>query len=78
MLFRLKMSIDAAIDSYRQLSEQIFSEKKWFYQDGKYKARRFEEAIQNIIRTVPTKDGIEAFLLKEDGPKWYSDGPYTI
>ncbi len=76
MLFRLRMSIDSAIEAYRQFSERIFSKKKWFFQDGKYKATRFEEAIRHIIRNAPSGGDSEVLLLEEIGPKWYGDNPY--
>ncbi len=73
MLFRLQMSIDEAIDAYVTLARNVFSERKWFFQDGTFKASRLEEAIVSIIRVRSHEvDGdLRAVkMLNEDGPKW--------
>ncbi len=50
MLFRLKMSIDAAIDAYGRFAEHVFSKRKWlFWQEGTFEATRLEEAVVDVI-----------------------------
>jgi len=50
MLFRLRLSIDEAITVYVTLANHVFSEQKWPFQNGKFKASRLEEAIVTIIQ----------------------------
>jgi len=71
MLFRLQMSIDAAIDAYMKLAEHVFSEKKWFFQEGTFKATRLEEAMLSIIQQSGIDDPQQVPLFDKDGPKWY-------
>jgi len=73
MLFRLQMSIDEAINAYATLARIVFSERKWFFQEGNFKATQLENAIVSIIRERPTEandDPWEVKMLNEDGPKW--------
>jgi len=73
MLFRLQMSIDEAIDTYATLARSVFSEKKWFFQEGTFRASRLEDAIISIIRVRSNKadgDPRAVKMLNEDGPKW--------
>ena len=71
MLFRLQMSIDAAINAYIKLAEHVFSEKKWFFQEGTFKATRLEEAMLSIIQQSGGGDPQQVLLLNKEGPKWY-------
>ena len=71
MLFRLQMSIDSAIEAYLKLSEHVFSEKKWFFQEGTFKATRLEEATLSMIQRSKGGDPRQVLLLNEQGPKWY-------
>ena len=71
MLFRLQMSFDAAIRAYIKLSEHVFSEKKWFFQEGTFKATRLEEAMLTIIQENEHGDPKQVPLFNEEGPKWY-------
>jgi len=50
MLFRLRLSIDDAITHYITLANHVFSEQKWPFQNGKFKASRLEHAIVTIIQ----------------------------
>jgi len=73
MLFRLKMSIDEAIDAYATLAGSVFSEKKSFFQEGTFKASRLEDAIISVIRARSIEadgDPRAVKMLNEDGPKW--------
>ena len=74
MLFRLQMSIDAAIRAYIRLAEHVFSEKKWFFQEGTFKATRLEEAMVSIIQQEEQEEGGDPRLVpffNKEGPKWY-------
>ena len=73
MLFRLQMSIDEAIDSYATLARGVFSEKKWFFQEGTFKASRLEDAIVSIVGLKSNEangDPRAVRMLNEDGSKW--------
>ncbi len=72
MLFRLHMSIDDAIRAYIQLAEHIFSEKKWFFQKGTFKATRLEEAMVSIIeQNIRGESPRQVLFFNKEGPKWY-------
>jgi hypothetical protein len=43
------MSVDDAIQAYLRLSEGIFSEKKWWWKEGRFKASSLERAINVIV-----------------------------
>lgn len=75
MLFRLKMSIDEAINAYVELAGQVFSEKKWFFQTGSFKATRLEAATLRVIKRAlnieSDDDAWRVPLLDNSSPKWY-------
>jgi len=74
MLFRLKMSIDEAIKSYAILAKRIFSEQKWFFQDGQFKASRLEEALVTTIQEalkVNEASARSVRMLDEEAPRWW-------
>jgi hypothetical protein len=51
MLGRLQMDVEEAIEHYDDLVKQVFSDmKRWG--DGKFKAKKLEEAIQKVVKTV--------------------------
>ena len=67
------MSIDEAINAYATLASMVFSEKKWFFQEGTFKATQLEDAIVSIIRersTEADEDPRDVKMLNEDGPRW--------
>jgi patatin-like phospholipase/acyl hydrolase len=73
MLFRLEMPIDDAIDAYATLARQVFSERKWFFQEGTFKASRLEDAILHIIQSrlsIEEADAREVRMLNKEGTKW--------
>ena len=73
MLFRLQMPIDEAIDAYATLAKRVFSKKKWFFQDGTFKASRLESALLDIIQLklgIEEADAREERMLNEPGSKW--------
>ncbi|KAG8768965.1 hypothetical protein FRC12_005242 [Ceratobasidium sp. 428] len=49
MLGRLRMSVEQAILGYNRLAKGIFSDTKWWWQEGKYKATNLERAIMEIV-----------------------------
>jgi hypothetical protein len=44
------MSTEDAINEYVDLAEYIFGERKWYFQDGMFKATRLKTAIQRIVQ----------------------------
>ncbi len=52
MIGRLRMDVDTAIDSYNDLAQQVFSERKWWPGDGRFKATNLEEAIKFVVRDI--------------------------
>jgi len=72
MLFRLRMSVDEAIQAYAELARHVFSEQKWFFQDGKFKASRLEEAIATVIQgalEISEEGSRSVRMLDEEGKK---------
>ena len=49
LLGRLRLSVPEAIEKYRLLAKQVFSEKKHFVKDGKFKASKLEKAIKEVV-----------------------------
>jgi hypothetical protein len=49
LLGRLRLSVPEAIDKYRQLAKQVFSDKKPFVKDGKFKASNLEKTIKEVV-----------------------------
>jgi len=73
MLFRLHMTIDNAIHAYKQFSEYVFSEKKFFFQEGTYKTSRLEQAIVGLLSQqlrISEAEAREVHMWDEDAPKW--------
>lgn len=54
MLGRLHMSIEDAVEEYRQLAVAVFSEKKSMTSEGSYKASTFEKMVQVIVQKYGT------------------------
>jgi hypothetical protein len=72
MLFRLRMSVDDAINIWDRLAMQIFSKKKLFFKDGKYKASRLEDAVLQVIREAGLANSPRDEPLHCDAPpRWY-------
>ncbi|KIM42916.1 hypothetical protein M413DRAFT_444536 [Hebeloma cylindrosporum] len=74
LLFRLEMSTDEAIRTYQRLAGFVFSERKWQWQDGTFKASRLEEAVVKIIMDATHLDEVKAKemrLLNDQGPKCF-------
>ena len=72
MLFRLRMSIDDTIKAYAKLARRVFLKKKWFFQEGTFKASSLENAVVAMIQGT-TQQALprEIRMLDEGGPKWY-------
>ncbi|OBT71251.1 hypothetical protein VF21_09480 [Pseudogymnoascus sp. 05NY08] len=51
LLGRLRLSVPEAIDTYRALAKQVFSEKKAPGKDGTFKASNLEKAIRDTIES---------------------------
>jgi len=51
MLFRLQMTIYDAINAYTRFASRVFSEKKWFFQQGTFKSSLLEEVFLAIIQS---------------------------
>jgi hypothetical protein len=49
LLGRLRLSVPEAIDKYRILAKQVFSEKKAPGKDGTFKASNLEKAIKGVV-----------------------------
>ncbi|KAG9088978.1 hypothetical protein FS749_001709 [Ceratobasidium sp. UAMH 11750] len=49
MLGRLRMSVNQAITAYNRLAQGIFSETKWWWKEGRYKATNLKKAIMPIV-----------------------------
>ncbi|KAG8796715.1 hypothetical protein FRC12_005809 [Ceratobasidium sp. 428] len=49
MLGRLHMSVDGAIEAYAKLAGRIFSETKWWWKEGRYKACRLVKATNVTV-----------------------------
>jgi len=52
MLGRLRMDVEAAIYSYNILAQQVFSDRKRWPGDGKFKATNLEEVIKYVVQGV--------------------------
>jgi hypothetical protein len=46
------MDVDAAIDAYNNLAQQVFSDPKQWPGDGRFKATKLEEVIKSVVRDV--------------------------
>jgi hypothetical protein len=55
------MSVDAAINAYNNLAQQVFSDPKRWPGDGTFKATKLEEVIKSVVRDV-TGDPEELLL----------------
>lgn len=69
MLGRLGMSVDQAIDEYRDLSKEVFGKKKPFFSNGSFKATNLQNAIQSVVQRYDTKGDSNAKLLQNYGCK---------
>lgn len=54
MLGRLKMSVEQAIDEYRDLAKGVFSSRKSGIKEGIYYATKLEKAIQDVVERYGT------------------------
>ena len=52
MLGRLQMDVQTAIDSYNNLAQQVFSDRKRWPGDGKFKGTNLEQVIKSVVRDV--------------------------
>jgi hypothetical protein len=50
-LGRLRLSVPEAIDKYRLLAKEVFSDRKSPGKDGTFKASKLEKAIEDVIES---------------------------
>ncbi|KAI5776949.1 acyl transferase/acyl hydrolase/lysophospholipase [Geopyxis carbonaria] len=65
MLGRLQMTIPEAIKQYSDLAERVFSQQKWLWQDGKFKATALQEAIKEVVRNYGVLEDPEETMLDD-------------
>jgi hypothetical protein len=63
MLGRLRLTIDEAIHQYSQLAKHVFSETKWWGQDGKFKESRLEQVIKEIVKSYGVEQSPDERLM---------------
>ena len=66
MLGRLRMDVETAIESYNNLAQQVFSDRKRWLGDGKFKATNLEQVVKSVVRDVTGNP--EEPLLEVDNP----------
>lgn len=66
LLGRLRLSVPEAIDRYRVLAKQVFSERKYRVQDGTFKASKLETAIKETIEWKLGKGTAETKMFMAD------------
>ena len=52
MLGHLQMDMESAINSYNNLAQQVFSDRKQWPGDGRFKATNLEEVIKSVVQEV--------------------------
>ena len=52
MFGRLRMDVDTAVDFYKNLARQVFSDQMRWPADGKFKATKLEEAIKSVVYDI--------------------------
>ena len=52
MLGRLQMDVDVAIISYNTLAQQVFSERKRWLGDGRFKATNLKEVVKSVVQDI--------------------------
>ncbi|KAG6811584.1 hypothetical protein H0H92_006748 [Tricholoma furcatifolium] len=56
LLGRLRLSTNEAIEAYNDLAEKAFSARKYFWQDGIFKASTLTAAIQELVSRYDVED----------------------
>jgi hypothetical protein len=71
LLGRLRLSVAEAIDKYRQLAKDVFSDRKLWVKDGKFKASKLEKAIKDVVEWKLGKGQAEErmFVSRSEGCK---------
>lgn len=69
LLGRLGLSAGEAIQLYKRLAERVFSEKKWKFQDGTFKATILEKEIKKVVteKLGPSQDGAKMLEDEDEG-----------
>ena len=65
MLGRLRMDVESAIECYDQMAQQVFSDLKFGFREGKFKASKLEEAIKSVVKKM-TGDSETPLLESEE------------
>ena len=52
MLGRLRMDVDSAINAYNNLAQQVFSDRKRWPGDGRYKATNLDQMIKSVVQEI--------------------------
>jgi hypothetical protein len=68
LLGRLRLSVPEAIDKYRLLAKQVFSDTKRRGKDGIFKASSLEKAIKNTIEWKLGKGHADDRMFAADTP----------
>jgi patatin-like phospholipase/acyl hydrolase len=63
LLGRLRLSAENAKNAYLELAGYVFSNKKWFFQDGAFKSSRLQEAIQQKFEQAVGKGCKNALMI---------------
>lgn len=57
MLGRLKLTVEQALNEYRDLAKKVFGKRKLPGKIGKYKAKRMENAIKDVVARYTSHEG---------------------
>jgi hypothetical protein len=49
MLGRLQLPVTEAIMLFREFSKDVFSDKKWWWQNETFKATKMKDAVKRIV-----------------------------
>ena len=60
------MSVPEAIDKYRTLAKDVFSQRKTFGKDGWFKASKLEGAIKDVLKAQLGSGKEEEGMLEKD------------
>lgn len=69
LIGRLRLSVPEAIDRYRILAGQVFSDKKSRGKDGTFKASNLEKAIKEVIEGKLGPGTADEKMFVSDGSK---------
>ncbi|TVY13428.1 Kinesin light chain, partial [Lachnellula arida] len=70
LLGRLRLSVPEAIDKYRTLAKDVFSDKKFRLQDGIFKASNLERAIKDVVEGTLGNGRANERMFEEESGKF--------